>query len=366
MKKILIIIVAIFAVNIKAYELSFSEWSEDYPENIEQILIRKEDRYLCYIEKRVNEEYLIKEKIGSKNVDYNDFIFTEESELSEVVPEKFEDRVINEKKIIQKYNDDDIYGLVLYNKNPKNDYYISELSITDSDNNKIEMVNDYSLKSIFDNDLNTSVKLTTYIKILFINNVDVNNLNIHINIKANSDYSRLMSVSLISKDDYVLFRKNFSSINNEASISGRNGYSEFLNREVIKYTYTDKLYKTYDIIKEIGNEYKKEDSDCEIVPESKKTFYRYVTNDYVIVDASGNVLSNSDYCIKSFCRIIYLNKKEPVKEEIKEKEIENPKTGDNINYLLLFFMISIIFLLFRKRIINLVLSNCFKKINKDL
>ena len=62
---------------------------------------------------------------------------------------------------------------------------------------------------------------------------------------------------------------------------------------------------------------------------TKKTFYRYITNDYIILDENDNIVSNEDYCIKEFCRLIYITK-EP--EEIPE----NPQTYDGIcNYIIL-------------------------------
>ena len=60
MKKILkaILFISIILVKVKAYELTYSQWSTTYPEGYEEILIESEKRYLWYKETRINEEYL--------------------------------------------------------------------------------------------------------------------------------------------------------------------------------------------------------------------------------------------------------------------------------------------------------------------
>lgn len=258
MKKLLLIILAIiYTVKVNAYELTYSEWSEEYPEGIEEILIRKEDRYLCYIDKEVNEEYLIKEEIGNKKVDYNDFIFSKESELLDDKPEEFEDRVINEKEMIKTYTEDDVNGILIYNTNTKNDYYISEVRITDLEDNPIELISNDSYRTLYDNDLTTGIKMVTSIKFNFKNNVNVNNIKFKMNIKASDPYPRLMNFNYISNDNYLMYRKNITSLNNEVFIEGETDFNENLSRKVTKYTYVDKLYRTYEIETVEGDQYKK-------------------------------------------------------------------------------------------------------------
>ena len=54
MKKVLKFLLSLIwfmlLVNVKAYELNYSDWSEEYPTSINQILIESEDRYLWYEE----------------------------------------------------------------------------------------------------------------------------------------------------------------------------------------------------------------------------------------------------------------------------------------------------------------------------
>ena len=140
-----------------------------------------------------------------------------------------------------------------------------------------------------------------------------------------------------------------------------------------------------------------------------KTYYRYITNDAVVVDSQNNFVTDLGYCVKEKCYIIKLDKyrnieeepevpeepevkeepevpKEPEKpetpktpeepespttpetpEEPKEPEEEiiyNPKTADNILYydILLFLCLASIVIVMYKLKIILVLSNRFKKI----
>ena len=134
-----------------------------------------------------------------------------------------------------------------------------------------------------------------------------------------------------------------------------------------------------------------------------KTYYRYITNDAVVVDSQNNFVTDLGYCVKEKCYIIKLDKyrnieeepevpEEPeVKEEPEEPEtpktpeepespttpetpeepkepeeeiIYNPKTADNILYydILLFLCLASIVIVMYKQKIILVLSNRFKKI----
>ena len=128
-----------------------------------------------------------------------------------------------------------------------------------------------------------------------------------------------------------------------------------------------------------------------------KTYYRYITNDAVVVDSQNNFVTDLGYCVKEKCYIIKLDKyrnieeepevpeepevkeepevpKEPespttpeTPEEPKEPEEEiiyNPKTADNILYydILLFLCLASIVIVMYKQKIILVLSNRFKKI----
>ena len=86
------------------------------------------------------------------------------------------------------------------------------------------------------------------------------------------------------------------------------------------YKVTDKVYKTYKLGREYATDYYS-NLDGYIKDESTlKKYYRFLLNDYIIVDNDGNLVEDGN-CFKETCYIKYLDYKE---------EIENPKTGDNI------------------------------------
>ena len=123
-------------------------------------------------------------------------------------------------------------------------------------------------------------------------------------------------------------------------------YREIINEE------------TNEVEREETQEYYKELEGYIKIEESKKTFYRYITNPRVILDGSGNLVYDDAECAKMYCVVVRMPTK-PV-EEI----IENPKTYDNIFVFLIIAFISFIsiVLLLDNYKINLVLSNRFKKI----
>ena len=65
-------IMYLLTANINAFELTYSEWSEIYPEGIDEMFIEEEDRYYWYKNNIVNVEYLKLEDIQDKQYDEND------------------------------------------------------------------------------------------------------------------------------------------------------------------------------------------------------------------------------------------------------------------------------------------------------
>ena len=114
----------------------------------------------------------------------------------------------------------------------------------------------------------------------------------------------------------------------------------------------------YEILRDVTNEYYKEYPGYEKIEESKTTYYRYITNDMVLLDADGNIVTDNDYCKKSFCTVAYVTKK----EEIEEETPNNPQTIDNISYYIILLLASLVGIIvtFKKKI-YLVLSNRFKR-----
>lgn len=174
------------------------------------------------------------------------------------------------------------------------------------------------------------------------------------------------------------------------------GVDEWIVESEERYKWTD----GEDITEEYYSNYKEGYYKLE---NDHKTYYRYITNDAVVVDSQNNFVTDLGYCVKEKCYIIKLDKyrnieeepevpeepevieepkvpetpktsEEPespttpeTPEEPKEPEEEiiyNPKTADNILYydiLLFLCLVSIVIVMYKQKII-LVLSNRFKKI----
>lgn len=359
MKRFLFLFVLFFILSkvyAIEYEYNYSEWSEEYPNGVDNIFIQSENRYNCYKNKITNEEYLKREDIGNKEVNYDDYILGNESELYDEKPIETEDIIVYEKKVTKNYTINDVKGILLDNfNNPDNygDFYY--IKIVDSLENKIN-VNEYEqYKGVLDG--YATIDFKNDIKFTFVNDVDVNNIVLSLYYELDDLYTTF-DISYIAEDGYRIFTYKASIIGeNMLTLEGINDFESHFERSVTKYTYKDKLYKTYNIVKENDGIYHNLNDDCDIIDETKKSFYRYITNDYVIVNSSGKLVTSSNQCIKSYCFKVYANKKEEPKKEI----TINPSTGDSLYYYLILFILSMLFIvLFRKQIINLVLSNRFK------
>ena len=99
------------------------------------------------------------------------------------------------------------------------------------------------------------------------------------------------------------------------------------------YEETDEYYSTLD--------------GYERIDDSIKTYYRVINNEFVIFDNEGNLIKDTNQCLKVFCAQVYLKKYEPheevptVPEVDHEEPIINPDTYDGIyNYIGLFIISS--------------------------
>ena len=87
---------------------------------------------------------------------------------------------------------------------------------------------------------------------------------------------------------------------------------------------------------------------------SETTFYRYITNPMVFMDASNNIVTSDSYCTKNFCYAIKNTEPEMIdmksksdnkyqNQEILESTSEVvPMTGDTIIYSFILIVISLI------------------------
>ena len=322
MKKTLFFILLFFVIGkVNAIELTYSEWSEEYPEGINPILIESEDRYLWYKEEIYDEEYLIKEK-----------------------PDEYSERIIEK-----------VYRDIEYTENDINGVYIQ----------KVENIEIYR---VVINDINGNLiadsltNIDENVIIKFNQKYNINDLIIKIYYKAHLRRFKILTVNLLSYDDAYIYFSNCSivgEVDTSLNLSGTDFTPDLIQRFLF-YKYKDKLYKTYRINKTITNEYYTSYEDYTKDVESLKTFYRYITNDYILVGPTGEIVTDESYCNKRLCRIIYVGKEEPIEEEPIEEVIENPVTGDNIYIYFILVIISITLIILsiivvRKK--HLVLSN---------
>lgn len=358
MKKLLkaILFISIIFIKVRAYELTYSDWSTTYPEGYEEMFIESEKRYLWYKETRINEEYLRLDQAGNKEVDKNDYIYSSDSEPSIVRPEEIDERIIHEFQEPIYYDDRSIKKIKLYDYDFYDNVKISEIDITDTFSGEkiICTTND---EFLIDGDLDNYYDINHEIEIVFNDYYKVDELSIIIYYESVSSKSSLM-LGLLSDDNHKLFRIKYTLDGDTIIVDERNLMKNFA-RIVTKYTYIDKLYKTYDIDKVVTNDYYKEYDGYQKIEESETMFYRYITNDKVLVDGFGRLVTDRYYCVKEDCYVKYVIREE--KEE-ETPQTENPKTIDNINIYIYLFLISfVILVIIYRRKIFLVLSNLFKR-----
>lgn len=344
MKKTLFFILLFFVIGkVNAIELTYSEWSEEYPEGINPILIESEDRYLWYKEEIYDEEYLIKEDIGDKQYDEKDYKYFESEYLREK-PDEYSERIIEK-----------VYRDIEYTENDINGIYIQKVENIDIYRVVINDVNGNLIADSLTNiDENVIIK--------FNQKYNINDLIIKIYYKAHLRRFKILTVNLLSYDDAYIYFSNCSivgEVDTSLNLSGTDFTPDLIQRFLF-YKYKDKLYKTYRINKTITTEYYTSYEDYTKDEESLKTFYRYITNDYILVGPTGEIVTDESYCNKRLCRIIYVGKEEPIEEEPIEEVIENPVTGDNIYIYFILVIISITLIILsiivvRKK--HLVLSN---------
>ena len=86
----------------------------------------------------------------------------------------------------------------------------------------------------------------------------------------------------------------------------------------------------------------------EKIEDSKKTFYRVINNEYIVINGNGELIKNFDYCRKVFCTKIYITPFVPKEEEPTppdnppdEEILINPDTFDPINTYIISFILCI-------------------------
>ena len=86
----------------------------------------------------------------------------------------------------------------------------------------------------------------------------------------------------------------------------------------------------------------------EKIEESKKTFYRVINSKYIILGPRGEVVYDSNYCIKIFCTAVAINPYVPPEENPPEEPIEeivNPNTSDPLHLYYYSFIVAFVVLI---------------------
>ncbi len=94
------------------------------------------------------------------------------------------------------------------------------------------------------------------------------------------------------------------------------GVDEWIVESEERYKWTD----GEDITEEYYNNYKEGYYKLE---NNHKTYYRYITNDAVVVDSQNNFVTDLGYCVKEKCYIIKLDKYRNIEEEPETQEKPN-------------------------------------------
>ena len=312
MKKIFIVVLTLFLFSkCYAIEYKYSEWSPIYPGEVkDKKFIFEEDRYLWYREVEKDIKYLKLEDIKENmKVQYDDYKFIDY--ITPIVPKNYKERTITSSFDDYTFKDDDITSLDL---DVIGDLNISKIELI-KDNENISY--DTTYKSLIDG--NKYINVNNKIIKLYFKRFS-NSIKAIIHYKSIEDVSAL--VSYRSSDKYNVYQKKiiFNKCDECQMVLKVSDFKSYVNQYIEIYKVTDKVYKTYSLEREYTKEYYKF-LDGYIKDESTlKKYYRFLLNDYIIVDSKGNIVKDGN-CYKETCYIKYLDYKE---------EIENPKTGDNI------------------------------------
>lgn len=340
------LIIMILCIDVYALNHIYSDWSSEYPKDILDILVEKEDRFKFYREKVVSESYLKYDSKSDLKYDFNHYKLGEMFECSE--SDSTKEHIFFEKinqTLFFEITDIDSFSFI---RKFDGEVYISEIEFY-YNGNKIQYDTKYSFLN--DGDTDKYIKIEDDYFIKFYEKLDGKNLSMKIYLKSNDTFKNPFSFKFLAESKFALYDYYiyFNSEGREKilkydvkSLTGN------FRHENIKYGCRDKLYRVNNVIREYAEDYYV-NLDGYIKDEStKKTYYRYIMNDYVILNSQGKVVYDESYCIKEYCLLYYINE---------EENVVNPKTGDNyFKYFILLIMSFVVI-----RIIYLVLSKRFKK-----
>lgn len=346
MRKFLFCLILLFLCNkVKGIEFTYSEWTDEYPDEVLDILIESEDRYKFYKNEIISYEYLKYNK-DNKNYLFDEYILGNLYECSEKENDNEHIEVNKQSKTLY-FKTSDIDSFT-FSRKYDGDLYISEIDFYYNDK-EIDYKTEYSF--LKDGDINSYFKVENDYFIKFYEKIDGLNLKMNIYLKTTDEIKKPFTFNLLANEKYSLYGYYINYGGEVGTKTVSYDISTLVNtlrHYETTYTCRDKLYKVNYIEKKYLDGYFTNVDDYIKDENNKKTYYRYITNEYVILNADGKLVNDEKYCIKEYCLLYYINKKD---------EIINPKTGDdfvkNVFVLIIFFLVI--------GVIYLVLSNRFKK-----
>ncbi len=360
MKKIFFcVIMFIFVLRVNAVLDVYSSWSSEYPSDIPNNVIESEERYKWYKENIIDVEYLKKEDIYNKLVDYNDYKTYESEELLDE-PIKINDRTIKKEYKDYKFTSDNINYIVIENYNKNGIVGISEIKVFDNSKGKQLKVSVDKKYSYLINDDKNDLKALEYNEKIYINlNEECNASEVRIFIYYNSStYNNKLTITYNAHKDYPLYRVekelymcSFCELYNFGTSSMDETNKTY---KLNVYKYIDKYYKTYRIEKTYKDDYYAYVDGYKKDSSTKKMFYRYIKYKKVYYGPNGRSETPENCFGKDSCIIQLEEIKYP--KIPKDELIEVPKTLDSFN--ILEFFIS--FILFIFIVIYLIKIKCRK------
>ena len=276
MKKILVLLLCLYIGNVSALEYSdysdFSDYSEEFISSDDLTDVKTERRYKYYKYVKEYGPYEKESTLNSEysNIDYLDFKYTDESGYFEERPSEEEGRIITSHTLYRHLKADDIKYIKIYNSNSKNiDLNYSNFNIIYKDKSI-----DYNI--VYNNADESVIHPYGYMIIEFDENIDVRFLNIRIDVTASkvggaSIFFTLYNDRLnVGESEYIFSTLDTRSVNlrciNLPVFSNAFVYyysdkvetttpTIHYDDTVIRYTYKDKLYHKYKLVKEYTDDY---------------------------------------------------------------------------------------------------------------
>ncbi len=263
MKKILILLVILVLPKLKA-----EEWTSILPNEENIKIIETEERYKWYKEKIINERYMKDVENNCEYFDLSDYIYSEESEWSKELPEKYENRIIETKENKVLLNNE--FNKILLNNFDTVSMFLKEIYVLNGVTNKfieykiISCNNCETIENLNDKNPDTYVKIN-------------GESNIILELDKSINPENMIVMLMFDKNDKIKSWKT-TYLLNEYKLKWVISYTEELTRmyfggsasykiplkyvwntnheyKETLYRYKDKMYKCFDYEKEYLDDY---------------------------------------------------------------------------------------------------------------